>query len=149
MSTTIALNVERHAVTQYLDFQYDGMCEFMGVPLGANADGVFRLDSKDAKVNWDFTLATSNYQSPALKRFRNVLIEGIITDDFAVQINEKTYNVKVAEKIFHPRTYKVAAHRNGTKDTFFSVTLSSNTGGFIAVTGIDATIVILSTKPRR
>ena len=148
MSTTIAVNLENNAVTQYLDFQFDGMCEFNGIPLGVNQDGVFRLDNKEEAVPWDATLATTNYQSPAMKRIRNALVGGIFTDDFTVKINQETYSIRVPEKVFVPRQFKVPARRNGTKSHFFSVTLSSSVGGFVAVSHIDATVVLLSTKSR-
>lgn len=146
------MNVESDAVTQYMNYTFAGMCEFQGVPLGVNSEGLFRLDADldgSAPIVWDFTLLTTNYGSPNMKRFRNLLIGLAADDDIVVKVNDETYNVRMPNKQFTFKVVKVPCRRNNTKTQYVSVSVGSVTGCKMALDSIDGTLVVLSTKPRR
>jgi hypothetical protein len=74
----VAMNLPTTAPSQYLDYDFNSMCTFHGIPLAGGEDGIFQLDSGggndgDPIQAW-FKLVTTDFGIQNLKRVRKMTL---------------------------------------------------------------------------
>ena len=83
------MNLKNLAPTQYMEFDFNSLCEFDGQVLGANEDGIFLLESGDldiaaaidAYVEW-----VTDFGIPARKHARRLTIAGETQGDLLITV---------------------------------------------------------------
>lgn len=85
----LAMNLKNLAPTQYMEFDFNSLCEFNGQVLGANEDGIFLLESGDldvaatidAYVEW-----VTDFGISSRKHVRRLTIAGETQGDLLVTV---------------------------------------------------------------
>jgi len=74
----LTMNLPTGAVSQYLDYDFNSMCTFNGIPLAGGDGGIFQLDtiggSNGRPIQAWFKLVTSDIGIANLKRARKITI---------------------------------------------------------------------------
>ena len=88
---TICLALNRVAVSQYRNYNFNSMCNFDGVLLGCNEDGLFTLDDGDLDdtemIDSFFRLGATELGMIEEKAVRALLINGRLDGFLKVSIN--------------------------------------------------------------
>ena len=88
---TICLSLHRVAVSQYRNYNFNSMCNFDGLLLGSNEDGLFTLDSGDLDVdqhiNAFFRLGPCELGMIEEKAVRRIELNGRLDGMLKVSIN--------------------------------------------------------------
>lgn len=151
----LCMELRGYRVSQYANYNFNSMCKFNGVYLGANESGIFVLDSGDrddtTQIEAFFELATSDFGVANQKRWRSMYIgyktEGdlilTVTDD---QDNERVYDLNPIFADLSSHGQKVAVGRDG-KGRYWMLRIDNVGGVDFSVDRILGIPVILGRKP--
>ena len=152
----IALNLKRIAATQYRNFNFNSMCEFNGVALAANSDGLFSLDDAETDngiyINSYVELPTSDLGGLITKRFRKIYV-GYETSG-SIKITTKTDGGDDQSHILTPAKTDQLQHRGilpmsrSQQGTYWIFRIENVNGYDFSIDNIEGVPIIL-TRGRR
>jgi hypothetical protein len=151
--------LERLAVSQYRNFNFNSMCKFGDTYIGANEFGIFTLDgekdyenhaSEEADIEAYFVLPTTDFFIDNNKRFRSVVIGYESSDDLSLLITDddnhsRTFTLKAVQKNQLQEGNKVAIGRDG-QGRYWSMKISNTGGCDFSVDAVSVLPVILMRK---
>lgn len=141
------------AVTQYVGFNFDGMCKLGDVYLGCNTRGIFELDG-DADEGMDidafFELLTTDFGLPNQKRIRKAYLGYETSGSLVLEIkddedNVRRYTLEAALNDQRQHSAKISVGRDG-KGRYWTFKLENLGGCDFSIDSIDASIVVLGKK---
>jgi len=149
---SIATNLKRMASTQYSNFNFNSMCMFNGVALGANSDGIYSLfdadDDDGTDIDAFFELLTTDFGTLKTKKVRFVHVGLESSGDLKIkfQVDEGTEQSFIipAKKIgqLQHRAYRVDG-RNDLRGTYWRARVENTGGCDFSVDSIEAVLMIL------
>ena len=88
---TICLALHRLAVSQYSNYNFNSMCNFDGLLLGCNEDGLFKLDSGDvdntSHIDAFFRLGPSELGITENKSVRHLVVNARLDGPLRMSVN--------------------------------------------------------------
>ena len=151
----LCLALERVAPTQYQNYNFNSMCKFGDVYLGANSSGIFVLDSGDLddtlEIEAFFELLTSDWGIINQKRIRSIIISLESNGELLLTVSDDDGNSRdfIIDPIFpsnKQHVVKVAIGRDG-KGTYWMVRIDNINGSDFSIDKIQAVPIILGVKP--
>lgn len=151
----LCLALERVAPTQYRNYNFNSMCKFGDVYLGAGESGIFTLDDGDLDdtdaIEAFFELVTSDWGIPTQKRIRSLYISYETNGDLILSVfdddnNERNYMLEPLYASNKQYTQKVAIGRDG-KGTYWMIRIENINGVDFSIDKIQAVPIILGKKP--
>lgn len=151
----IAMNLKRLALTQYTNFNFNSMCVFNGVALGANEDGIYSLfdadDDDGTDIDAFFELLTTDFGIPDSKKIRFTYVSLETSGDLVIryQVDEGTERsflvpAKKTGQLQH-RTYRVDG-RSDLRGVYWRTKIENTDGCDFSVDSIDALLMILGMR---
>jgi hypothetical protein len=159
----ICFHLEGKQASQYANYNFNSMCRFNGVDLGANENGIFKLDDGDfdysdattyESIEAFIELPTSDWGIEHQKRIRSVHL-GIetngellltLTDDEGV---DHRYDV-VPDFVAHKQhSVRITAGRNNGKGRYWRVRLDNINGADFSLNNLRIYPVVLGGRPAR
>jgi len=157
----IMLNLANLAPSQYLEYNFNSMCELDGKFYGTNSDGIWSLgdedydnyvdaNTKDEIDAW-FELLTTDFGLPNQKRLRRAYI-GYETDGSIIlkvkddDANERSYTLTAITGTDLQEGAKVSIGRDG-KGRYWNFRIENVSGSYFAIDSIDLVAFILGKKP--
>jgi hypothetical protein len=157
----ICFNLEGRQHSQYANFDFNSMCRFNGIDLGANENGIFKLDDGDFDYSAAATfepiqafveLPTSDWGIENQKRIRSAHL-GIetngellltFTDDEGV---DHPYVVVPDFAANKQHSVRITAGRNNGKGRYWRVRLDNINGADFSLNSLRVYPVILGARP--
>ena len=153
----LCLQLERTALSQYANYNFNSMCKFNGVYLGANSSGIFKLDTGDldgtSEIAAFFELLTSDWGIENQKRIRSIYV-GYETDGqlmFKVKDdddNEREYILEPNHVDNKQHGAKLWGDRGG-KGRYWMFRVDNVNGADFSVDDIRVLPVVLGKKPSK
>jgi hypothetical protein len=88
--TSLVLNLKNQALSLYSNYNFNSMCQFNGVPLGATGAGIFDLNSGTLddghEIDWSFRTAYLDLDYKASKRLRQAWLSCKTDGDMVVTV---------------------------------------------------------------
>jgi len=151
----LCLQLERSALSQYANYNFNSMCKFNGAYLGANENGIFVLDSGDldgtSQIEAFFELLTSDWGIEHQKRIRSVYVGYETNGQIMVKAKDDDDNQR--EYILEPNHLdnkqhgaKLPGDRNG-KGRYWMIRVENINGSDFSIDSIKVLPVILNRKP--
>jgi hypothetical protein len=151
----LCLALERLAASQYENYNFNSMCKFGDVYLGANDNGIFVLDSGDtdagSAITAFFETVTSDFGIEHQKRIRRAYF-GYETDGELMLIlkdddgNERVYNVDPNHPNHQQHTSTLPIGRDG-KGRYWMIRVENVRGSDFSIDSLRLLPVILNRKP--
>lgn len=152
---SIATNLKRVASTQYSNFNFNSMCVFNGVALGANEDGIYSLfdadDDDGSEIDAFFELVTTDFGIPDTKKIRFTYVSLETSGDLKIKFQvdegtERTFLVpaKKTGQLQH-RTYRVDG-RNDLRGVYWRARVENTDGCDFSVDSIETLLMILGIR---
>lgn len=151
----LALAFRKIAPSQYANYNFNSMCKFGDVYLGANKGGIFILDSGDSDNNKEIDAAielfTTDFGIPNQKRIRSFFVgyetDGDITftvkdDDANERAKTLTGSVAGNKQV----SGKVNPGRDG-KGRYWMTRIDNVDGSDFSIDTITAVLIVLPKKP--
>lgn len=147
----LAMNLLNRAVTQYTNYDYDSCCTGEDQPLGANENGIFRLEEPDTDevIDAHFILPTTDLGMQNQKRMRSFLVGGEAEDDLTLTVapdddTGQDVTVKMDKSGLSQTGGKGFGYRT-QKGRFWSVKVSNQNGSDFSVDSISVMPIVLGT----
>lgn len=144
-------------VSQYEGYNFNSMCKFEDVYLGAGDNGIMVLDSghsdNTSKIEAFFELVTSDFGSEHQKRIRSVYIGGETNGELQLTLkdddeNERHFVISPNHSGNQQHTMKVSAGRNG-KGRYWMFRIDNVNGSDFSVDSITILPILMNRKPSR
>lgn len=151
----LCLNLEGSQLSQYANYNFNSVCEFNGVNLGASDSGIFVLDSGDldgsTEIEAFFELVTTDFGIANQKRIRSVYLGYETNGDLLLTVkdddgNERRYSVEPNHENNEEHTAKINIGRDG-KGRFWMFRIDNLNGSDFSADSIEAVPVILGKRP--
>ncbi len=151
----LCLQLDRLALSQYANFNFNSMCKFGDTYLGADENGIFELETGDLDdtetIEAFFELVTSDWGIQNQKRIRslyigyesdgNLLVTWKDDDD-----NERSYVLKPNHIPNKQHSAKIPGARDG-KGRYWMLRIDNMDGADFSIDRVDVTPVVLGSKP--
>jgi len=153
---TVRTNLTNNASTQYVNFNFNSMCRFNGITLGAGDAGLFKAccgdDDNGVNIDAYFIPYTIDFDDNHPKRLRRVYVAGVIDGQLKLTVTGNgssingpytiTYNAAETKQV------KMFAINRGVgyKWVYADFKFENVNGAFFAV---DSILAIYSTHPKR
>ena len=150
----ISTNLNNVATTQYSNYDFNSLCVFNGVALGANSDGIFSLDTADNDNSVDIDaiveLPITDFGTINPKRFRRLYFGYESGGDLAVEVKvdeadtrrfllEKTKTGQKERKRYVPM-------RHDQKGSYWSFRIENKDGCDFSIDKIGGDVKVLGAK---
>ena len=141
--------------SQYEGYDFNSMCKFGEVYLGAGDSGIMVLDSGNmdsaTKIEAFFELPTSDFGSEHQKRMRSVYIGGETNGELQLTLkdddgNERAFLVSPNHSGNQQHAMKVSAGRNG-KGRYWMFRIDNVNGSDFSVDSITILPVLMNRRP--
>lgn len=152
----LCLQLDRTALSQYANWNFNSMCKFGDKYLGANENGIFELDSGDLdnteQIESFFELVTSEWGlGDFQKRIRSIYIGYETNGNLQLTVkdddnNERQYVLKPNHTLNKQHSVKLAGTRDG-KGRFWMLRIDNLNGADFSVDRISVVPVVLNRKP--
>lgn len=151
----LCLGLEKVAPTQYRSYNFNSMCKFGDIHLGANGSGIFILDSGDLDATDDieafFELVTSDWGIPNPKRIRSLYVSYETNGNLMLTLkdddgNQRNYMLDPIHLANKQHTAKVTIGRDG-RGAYWMVRIDNVNGSDFSVDRIQAVPIVLGKKP--
>jgi hypothetical protein len=153
----LCLQLERMAISQYANFNFNSMAIFNGQCLGANEAGIFQLDSGDrdntSEIPAFFELMTSDWGIENQKRIRSIYVGYETNGRLFFKVKDDDANE--TEYILEPNHLDHAQHgaklpgsRRG-KGRYWFIRVDNMNGADFSVDNIKVLPVVLGRKPSK
>jgi len=153
---TVRTNLSNNASTQYTNFNYNSMCRFNGIILGAGTTGLFKAccgdDDNGVNIDAYFIPYTVDFDDNHPKRLRRVYIGGVLDNQLKLTVTGNGYSVNGPYTITHnaseTKQVKMFAINRGIgyKWVYADFKFENVAGAFFAV---DSILAVYSTHPKR
>jgi predicted 3-demethylubiquinone-9 3-methyltransferase (glyoxalase superfamily) len=149
---TVALNLMNLAVTQYGNYNFNSMCVFNGVPLGANEDGIYSLEDADTDsgdlIDAFFELNTTDFGINNQKRIRKFFLGMESQGDLELIAQTDEDQQKMSEVISRNDNQQQSSSQRVSwvrtqKGVYWMIRLDNIDGCDFSVDSIDAFLAIL------
>jgi hypothetical protein len=151
----LCLQLERSALSQYANYNFNSMCKFNGEYLGANENGIFSLDDGDldgtTQIDAFFELLTSDWGIEHQKRIRSLYVGYETNGQLMVTVKDDDDNQR--EYVLEPNhldnkqhSAKLFGDRNG-KGRYWMIRFDNVNGSDFSVDNVKVLPVILNRKP--
>ena len=151
----IAINMKKLALSQYANFDFNSMCVFNGVALGANSDGIYSLfdadDDDGTDIDAFFELVTTDFGAPETKKVRFIYVNLETSGNLKIKLQvdegtESTFMIP-AKKIgqLQHRAYRVDG-RNDLRGVYWRARIENTGGCDFSVDSIEALLMILGIR---
>lgn len=115
------LNLYNKALTQFVEYNFNSFCEFNGLVLGANEDGIYSLDGDDddgSDIDAFFEVGPDQLGRANHKRLRRAYFTGEFEGDMTLTVkndesNSRTYQAKPSNKTMLEHEFSVNIGRDG------------------------------------
>jgi hypothetical protein len=143
----ICMNLKNRALSQYTKYNFNSMCVFDGVLLGANTSGIFTCDGEHdntVDISAYFSLGASDFGIFNSKKIRTVYLSGYSAGDISVTIltdnQERTVYYKKSVGTTKERTMKfnINAEHGGR---YISFKVANVSGSDFSIDALDAMII--------
>jgi hypothetical protein len=152
---SLCLQIERMALSQYANYDFNSMCEFNGAYIGANESGIFTLDSGDldntSLIEAFFELPTSDFGIENQKRIRSFYIGYETNGELLLTVkddddNQRSWLVPVIHLDEKQHTVKVNGSRSG-KGRYWMIRIENLAGADFSIDSISVLPILLNRKP--
>lgn len=87
----LSMNLKNHALSQYMQFDFNSMVQWEGMAFGFNEDGIHQIDSGGSDgtgnpINSRVVFAESDLGSPTRKQLRKAFVSGRIEGDMVLSV---------------------------------------------------------------
>lgn len=147
----VAMNMRKLALSQYANFDFNSMTMFNGVPLAANADGIFSLFDTDRDDGTDINAVVetilSNFGLPTKKRPRRMYVSLETSGDMILKLKADDGDYKVYQ--FTPDQVRQLQHRvpvdvgSRRKGDFWLLRVENKSGCDFSIDAVDVLFIIL------
>lgn len=143
-----AMNMQNFGVTEYQNYPFNSMVKFQGVYLGANANGVYRLDGDtDAGEEIDARIKTGilgfRNQTRVDSAYLTLRSDGdVLLKVITAEKTENWYSLSGSENLSQKRV-KLG---RGLQSSLYQFELTNITGSDLELSGMEIIPVILSRK---
>lgn len=151
----LCLQLERMAVSQYANYNFNSMTKFNGQYLGANENGIFRLDNGDldgtSKIPAFFELLTSDWGIENQKRIRTIYVGYETNGQLVLKVKDDDNNER--EYILEPNHLDNSQHGaklpgdRGGKGRYWMIRVDNMNGADFSIDNIRILPVVLGKKP--
>jgi len=152
---SIVTNLKRMASTQYSNFNFNSMCVFNGVALGANSDGIYSLfdadDDDGTDIDAFFELVTTDFGAPEAKKVRFIYVNLETSGNLKIKLQvdedlERTFLIpaKKTGQLQH-RAHRVDG-RNDLRGVYWRPRIENTKGCDFSVDSIEALLMILGIR---
>jgi len=152
---TVRTNLTNNASTQYTNFNYNSLCQFNGITLGAGTDGLFKAccgpDDSGIDIDAYFIPYTVDFDDNHPKRLRRVYVGGILDRQLKLTVtgNDDSINGPyiITSNSTETKQVKMFAIDRGLgyKWAYADFKFENVNGSFFAV---DSILALYSTHPR-
>lgn len=151
----LCIELSGSRASQYAGWNFNSMCKFGEVYLGADDNGIAVLDSghldRTAKIESLFELPTSDFGSELQKRIRAAYIGGETNGELQFTVkdddgNERSFLVYPNHSGNQQHTMKVPCGRNG-KGRYWMVRIENVNGADFSVDSISILPILMGRKP--
>lgn len=147
----IRLELKRLGISQYHSFNFNSMCVFNGVPLGANENGIFSLDGdtdNGEEIDSTIELPLSDFGSSRSKRLRRVFVgyeaEGSLDLSVATdEVDEHTETLTATAANQHGSYVSIP---RSLKGRYWSVKIGNQDGCDFSIDEISILPIVLSRR---
>lgn len=151
----LCLNMVGEQLSQYVNYDFNSLCKFGDMLLGANDSGIFQLDSggDDAgiKIEAFFELVTTDMGIEHQKRIRSAYVSCETDGDLMLTVkdddsNERRYTLKPNHLGNAQQTSKVSIGRDG-KGRYWMFRIDNVNGSDFGINSITVVPVVLNRRP--
>jgi hypothetical protein len=151
----LCLHLLGEQLSQYGNYNFNSLCKFGDMYLGANGSGIFQLDSGDtdagSPVEAFFELINTDMGIEHQKRIRAVYIGYETNGDLALTVkdddgNERRYTIKPNHIGNQQQTSRVPVGRDG-KGRYWMFRIDNVNGSDFGINSITAVPVVLNRRP--
>ena len=148
----ISMNIERIACSQITNFTFNSMCVVNGIPIAANEDGLFILDSSETDngddINAMAELAAMDFGVDLAKRFRKGYIGyetsgGLKVSARTDEGNYEVYTLSPSDTTQKQHRDMFSMHRN-LKGVYWQFKIANIDGCDFSIDFIDALPILLT-----
>ncbi len=152
----LATNLANIAITQYCHFNFNSMCKFGDVYLGANEDGIHTLGGgtdNGTDIDAFLELALSDWGISEFKRIRRLFIGYETNGNLLFTIKDDEDDSWTATLEYHRFGYdrQTGNEIDGRRDKvgrYWSIRIDNIDGAEFAIDSIEVLAVILSRRPK-
>ena len=152
---TFVLNIRENAPFQWVNFDFNSMAMFNGVPIAANEDGIFSLfdadDDNGTNIDAFFELVKTDLGTSETKKIRFYYFTGETSGDLKIKIQvddgqERTFLVP-AKKIgqLQHRLHRVDG-RNDLRGVYWRPRIENTKGCDFSVDAIEILLSLLGNR---
>jgi len=145
-------NLKRLAFSQFGNFDFNSMCLFNGIPLGANSDGIYTLfdadDDDGTNIESYFELSTTDFGISKTKKIRFLYVHcetaGTLKVKLQVDEDEERTFVIIPKKTgnLQHRTHRVDG-RTDLRGVYWRPRIENTKGCDFSIDNIEALLMIL------
>ena len=152
---SLCLQLERLAVSQYANYNFNSMTRFNDQYLGANENGIFRLDNGHldgtSQITAFFELMTSDWGIENQKRIRSIYVGYETNGQLSLKVKDDDENER--EYILEPNHLDSLQHGaklpgdRGGKGRYWMIRVDNINGADFSIDSIRILPVVLGRKP--
>lgn len=153
--TTLAMNLNNQAISQYTNFDYDSMGLLSDTPIGLNENGIQKLEqdsNEGAAILAYFTTGYEDFGRPNQKRIRSFLLGGEANDSVTVTVStddgtdSNTFTATFDQDELKLSGSKAFSKRS-QKARYYQFKIANVSGGQFSIDSLTVVPVVLHTKP--
>ena len=153
---SMCLEMSGARVSQFGNYNFSSLCNFNGVLLGGNEDGLFVLNSGDEdageKIDAQFSLITTDFGLPNQKRVRRIYFGWQSDGKVKVKVSGDGKDPVEIEAL--PGDRNLREHSNAiavgrdAKGRFLDLNISNVDGSDFTFGSVEVVLVVLGPKPK-
>lgn len=153
---TICVGLRKLAVSQFTEYNFNSMCKFGNLLLGANEDGIFTLDSADKDAGTDiaahFVLGPTDFGAEHEKRVRSAYISGRLDGRLKVEMSGDEGESVTQELVPSEGSLRLIHHKiSGGRDIrgkYLRLKVSNFQGSDFTISNINAVLIVLGQQAK-
>jgi len=146
----LSMNLRRLAVSQYGNFNFDGLVEMNGVPLAFSKDGIYVLegDDDDGQPIQALLEFMTDMESERQKRLRSCYLGCEADGDLRLVLRNDEGNVREYVFTHKPMQHsaRVAVGRSG-RGRYWTFAIENIGGCYFCIDTVDAVVTVMRRKP--
>lgn len=153
---TLCLALEGQQLSQFGNYDFNSLCRFGDKTFGADANGIFELDSGDldstAKIEAFFELPISDWGAGNQKRIRSIHLGMRASGELLLTLTDDNgrdhqYTAVPTQLSLKTHDVRVTAGRNNGKGRYWQIRIDNIDGVDFTIDSITVYPVILGNRP--